>query len=210
MRQTSSWPLVSEWDPSSPISEAYRSLRTNVRFALGRNHGQVVCITSSLPGEGKSLTAANLAVAHAKEGRRTLLIDADLRKPVLHRVFQVSVRHGLGFALGQPEAWRQAVSETGIPALSLLPGGTLHGEPADLLASDGLERLIAETRGVYDTVLIDTPALLPFADARIVAARSDGVLLVIGAGKVKRRQAEQALKALRQVRAHVLGTVVNG
>lgn len=210
MRQTSPWPLVSEWDPSSPISEAYRSLRTNVRFALGRNHGQVVCITSSLPGEGRSLTAANLAVAHAREGRRTLLIDADLRRPVLHRVFQVNNRHGLGFALEQPESWQQAVEPTAIDSLFLLPAGILLGEPADVLASDALARLFEAARETYDAVLIDTPPLLPFADARIVAAQSDGVLLVVGAGKVKRRQAEQALKALQQVRANLLGTVVNG
>lgn len=210
MRQISPWPLFGELDPASPISESFRSLRTHVRFALDRAGGQVVAVTSCLSAEGKSLTAANLAVAFAKEGRSTLLIDADLRKPVLHRAFHVNNRQGLASQTEHSGSWKPAVVPTGIDRLSLLPAGACLTEPADFLAADLFRQVLAEAREAYEAVVIDTPPLLPYADARIVAALSDGVLLVIGAGKVRRRQYEQALHQLRHVRANVLGTVVNG
>lgn len=210
MRQINQWPLVGELDPASPISEAYRTLRTHVRFALGDADGQAVCIASCLAAEGKSITAANLAVALAKEGKNTLMIDADMRKPVLHRVFRVDGFDGLSSVLERPERWQQAVLPTSIGKLSLLPAGPHHPDPADLLGGGALTRLLDAARESYDAVILDTPPLLPYADGRIVAARCDGVLLVIGAGKVKRRQALQALHHLRHVRANVLGTVVNG
>lgn len=210
MRQTSQWPLVGELDPASPTSESYRSICASIRFALGDESGRAICVTSSLASEGKSLTAANLAVALAKEGRKTLLIDADLTKPVLHRIFHADNRQGLGFALSNPEKWEQAVEQTPIGSLSLIPAGPIHPGLTAFLTADAFRELLREAKNRFDFVILDTPAILPHADARIAAALSDGVILVVGSGKVKRRHAEQALERLRHVRANVLGAVVNG
>jgi capsular exopolysaccharide synthesis family protein len=210
MRQTDQWPRIGEIDPASAVSEAYRALRTHIRFALGDADGQAICITSCAASEGRSLTAANLAIAMAREGRNTLLIDADMRKPVLHRIFRTDGFGGLVRALERPHAWKQEVVPTGFDRLSLLSAGGHQKEPADLLAGGAFRELLAEARETFDAIILDTPPLLPYADGRIAAARSDGVILVVGAGKVKRRQAKLALGHLHQVGANVLGMVVNG
>jgi capsular exopolysaccharide synthesis family protein len=210
MRPINPWPLFAKIEPSSPAGEAYRVLRTHIRFALGDGGGRTVCVVSCLPGEGRSLTAANLATALAREGRSTLLVDADLRKPVLHRIFQCDGYRGLTHALERPESWMQAAKKTGVAHLTLLAAGSRHPEPAELLSGGALGRILDEAREAFDAVVLDTPPLIPYADARIAAALSDGVLMVVGAGKVKRRQVTEALGHLRQVGANVLGAVVNG
>jgi len=210
MRAVNPWPLFAEIEPSSPVSEAYRALRTHVRFALGDTGGRAVCVASCLPAEGRSLTAANLAAALAREGRQTLLVDADLRKPVLHRVFQCDGYRGLVQALEQPESWKQLAVKTSVARLTLLPAGARQPEPWELLSGGALRRILDEARADYDAVVLDTPPLIPYADARIAAARCDGVLLVIGAGKVRKRQVRQAIRYLRQTGANVLGAVING
>ena len=194
----------------SQISESFRTLRTNTQFTTASEALRVIAVTSCQAGEGKTTTVSNLAVAYAQEGKRTLLIDADLRKPSLHRVFSHSNRLGLSNLLARQTELAQVVTDTHIEHLSLIPAGPVPPNPAELLGSKGMDELLTAVRGEYEVILIDTPPVLAVTDAQVVAAKSDGVLLVIRAGMVKKNMALKAKSRLEHVHARMLGVVLNG
>lgn len=202
--------MIAEVNPVSPITESYRDLRTNTTFALRGVNASAICVTSCHEGEGKTTTAANLAVAYAHEGKRTLLIDADLRSPSQHKAFAVTGRLGLSTALVKEHDFESAIVPTHIKHLSLLPAGPLPPNPAELLASEEMDDILAQASERFDVIILDSSPVLPVTDAQIVASKSDGVLLVIGAGKVKKAAARKAKEKLEHVRANVLGVVMNG
>ncbi len=194
----------------SQISESFRTLRTNTQFTTASDELKVIAVTSCQPGEGKTTTVSNLAVAYAQEGKRTLLIDADLRKPSLHKVFSNSNRKGLSNLLARQTDREDVVIQTHIEHLTLIPAGPVPPNPAELLGSKGMDELLSAVRDQYDVILIDTPPVLVVTDAQVVATKSDGILLVIRAGMIKKNMALRAKSRLEHVQAKVLGVVLNG
>jgi tyrosine-protein kinase Etk/Wzc len=204
-------PLVSLLSPDDPASEAYRTLRTNVTFVNAEQQQlQVIVITSPGPGEGKSTTAANLAITLAQLGTRTLLVDADLRRPLMHRAFNLVQEPGLTDVLVGTATVREAVRPNVVPNLDVLPAGALPPNPSELLGSVTMQRLVEELRGTYATIIFDSPPTLAVTDATVLGAAADAVILVVRAGETDEVAAQRALAQLKRVRARVAGTVLNG
>jgi len=201
--------LVTENDPQSPVSEAYKSLRTNIEFANVDENIRVIAITSSVKGEGKSTTAANLAVACAQANKRTLLIDADLRAPTQHDIFRIPNGVGLTSLLSHQSSAQEVTVTAIAPNLFVIPAGPVPPSPSEMLASKRMSALLEEWKSDYDTIILDMPAVLEATDASILSAQCDGVLLVIDYGKVKKEAAVKAKSALDLVKARFLGVVLN-
>jgi tyrosine-protein kinase Etk/Wzc len=203
--------LVTHFSPRSPVSEAYRSLRTNLQF-MGPDHTRKVwLVTSAATKDGKSTILANLAIAVAQTGARVLLIDSNLRHPVLHEFFGLDETQGLANILRGSIKLDQAVKRTDIENLSLLTAGEVQGGPSELTASNGLKSLLEEARTKYDFVLLDSPPLLAVTDAAILASGADGTLLVVGSGFVSPREVLFAISQLnRGNNSSALGIVLNG
>lgn len=212
LRQNRKTALLTDVSAKSSLSEVYNVLRTHAQYADSQRETRSICITSCLPGEGKSLTAANLAISYALEGKRTLLIDADLRSPTLHKWFGVSNTQGLSYLLRQPSAAPESqLHPTMVDNLHLLPAGTQAHHPSELLASGKLEQLLEGwLKDTFDVLILDTPPVLMVTDAQIVARMAEGVLLVVGVGKTKRSEALKAKELLQRVKGNVLGVVLNG
>lgn len=197
-------------EPRSPAAEAFRSLRTNIQFASVDRALRVLMITSAGPGEGKSTVAANLAAALAQAGQRVVLVDADLRRASVQRLFKMSNSAGLTDSLIQDGgSLNGSLRPTRVEHLQLLMSGALPPNPAELLASDRVGVLLKQLQEQVDIVVLDTPPCLVVTDAVALSKRADGVLVVVEAGKTRRAAMEQTLKTLRQVGAPVLGTVLN-
>lgn len=208
-RKGESGELVTVGHLHSSGSEAYRTLRTNLIFSQALQSLRTLVVTSSTPAEGKTTTAANLAVAFAQQGMRILLVDCDLRKARLHNVFGVPREPGLTqVVLGHAEA-KATIRSTEVSGLHILTAGTLPPNPAELLGGEGMSELIAKLSVEYDLIVFDTPPLLAASDAAILGRLADGVLLVVRAGHTDRGAAAQALHQLRVVGARVLGAVLN-
>jgi capsular exopolysaccharide family len=202
-------PVVADANPTSPISEAYRTLRTNLQYAETDRPLQLLMVTSAGPEEGKSTTIMNLAVTYAQMERRTILVDADLRKPTAHFTFGLSNRTGLSHVLSGQADLREVIKESRIPGLDILTSGPVPPNPSELLGSSRMDDLLGKLREQYDIVLIDTPPVLAVADAQVVASRSDGVLLVVNARTGKRQHAIKARNALQFVQARIVGIALN-
>lgn len=202
-------PIITAINPKSPISEAYRTLRTNIDFSAIDEKLQVIMLTSAGPGEGKSTTVTNLAVAYAQADRKVLIIDADLRKPTMHHTFVKSNRIGLTTVLAGQVSPAGAIMETHIDHLHLLTSGPIPPNPSEILSSKRMGSLLEELRQSYDVLIIDTPPALAVTDAQVVAPRCDGVLMVIHAGKVTREAAVKVKQSLEHVKARLLGVVLN-
>jgi non-specific protein-tyrosine kinase len=196
-------------DPRSAAAEAYRTLRTNIQFASLDREIRTVAITSAGAGDGKSTTLANLAIAMAEGGHRVICVDADLRRPGLHTLFGLSNREGLTTAVLGDDTWLP-LQDTPVPGLRLLASGPLPPNPAELVGSRRLDRVLRLLREAADYVLFDTPPAAALSDAATLAARVDGVILVIGAGRTKRDLARRAKEQLERVKAHILGVVLAG
>jgi capsular exopolysaccharide synthesis family protein len=202
--------------PHSPQAEAYRQLRTNLQFlqvggaaADDAPGGRVLTVSSSVAGEGKSTTAANLAVALAETSARVLLVDADLRRPALAGLLGLEGAAGLTTVLlGQAERG-DVVQEWGTAGLQVLPSGPLPPNPTELLGSPAMGRLLEELRAEYDYVVLDSAPLLPVADGAVLAAQADGTVLLANVTRVRRHQVTEALGTLGRVDATVLGLVLN-
>ena len=204
--------LVTLTAPSSPASEAYRTLRTNIHFSSLDTPLRAILITSTDPGEGKSTTLANLAVTMAQAGNRVLAVDCDLRRPNLHRLFGLDNAAGLTTMILQAQGGVAGevspIRATSVPGLSVLTSGPLPPNPSELLSSRRLSELLTQLRGEADILLLDAPPIMAVADAAILASRVDGVLLVVQAGKTKRDLARRAQAALQKANANLLGVVL--
>jgi len=194
----------------SMAKESYRVLRTNLQFAAVDHSLRTLLVTSPSPSEGKSLTAANLAAAMAQAGRRVILVDADLHRPRLHRIFKLPNSAGLTSALLDHDKGTDGLlQETPVEGLRVLTSGQLPPNPAELLGSSRMRELLEQMTGQADIVVLDSPPATALADSAILATQSDGVLLVLDAGHTRRDMAGRALSALQQVKARVVGAVLN-
>ncbi|KRE75566.1 CpsD/CapB family tyrosine-protein kinase [Paenibacillus sp. Soil750] len=201
--------LITELHPKSHVSESYRTLRTNIQFSSIDRIMKTILVTSAQPGEGKSTTAANLSVAYAQEGKKVLIVDADLRKPTIHHYFGVSNRYGLTSAIVNRTQFDEFISETSIENLSLITSGPIPPNPSELLMSQKMTAFLEEMTARFDVIIIDSPPTLAVADAQILATKCDGVVMVISDGKVKRDMARKAIHNLERVQAKILGVVLN-
>ena len=200
--------LLPHKHPRLAICESYRSLRTALLLSSAEEL-KVVAVTSAEPGEGKTATSCNLGVVFAQLGRRVLLLDADLRKPRMHKLFGVSNRLGLvNYLTGQVD-FESLILDTEVPNLSVCPSGPSPPNPSELLASDRMRDLLARLRSRFDFILIDTPPALPVADAVILGTQADGVILCAKAGTLLREDAKLARERFRYNELKILGTVLN-
>lgn len=201
--------LITLANARSPVSESYRALRTNIDFSSIDENLQVIMVSSAGPGEGKSTTVANLAVAYAQSERKTLLIDADLRKPTVHHTFSISNRWGLSSVISKQCTIEEVIQALDIPNLSIITSGVIPPNPAEMLGSNRMTAIIQHLKTQYDVILIDTPPLLAVTDAQIVASKCDGAILVVDQGRVKRDIGKKAIQNLQAVNARILGVVLN-
>jgi polysaccharide biosynthesis transport protein len=202
-------PIILREDPLSAAAESVRRLRTNLKFTDLGDHPRSIVITSAIPGEGKSTTALNLAVAMADAGSRVILVDADLRRPSVATSMGMEGRVGLTTVLIGKAELRDVVQHWQNTALDVLPSGRIPPNPSELLGSAAMERLLGELTASYDVVLLDTPPLLPVTDAAVLSSLVGGSLLVVGADRVQRPQLQQAIESLETAGAHIHGLVVN-
>ncbi len=201
--------LITVSDPRSPISEAYRTLRTNLDFAGLDRALRTLVVTSAGVGEGKSTTLANLAVVSAQAGRKITLVDADLRRPTLHEIFGLDNSVGLTtMMMDEAVLASPPLQATGVEGLTVLTSGPLPPNPAELMGSRRMEEVIAALVERADQVLFDTPPVVAVTDAAVLATKVDGVLLVISAGKTRREVARAAVQRLQQINARLVGTVL--
>ena len=201
--------LITLEHSKSPISESYRSIRTNLEFASLDSVTRKILITSAGPHEGKSFMVANLAVSIAQSGKTVLVLDADLREPSQHKLFGLDNGQGLSDALVQEGNYRDYIKETTVPGLMVLTAGPIPPNPAELVGSKRMKSLIEEASGQFDMVLIDTPPVIEVTDAAILAQKVDGVILVLASGKVNKDDAQTAKEHLDNVGAKILGAVLN-
>ncbi len=193
----------------SLVAEAYRTLRTNIVFASPDKPVQTLLVTSSGPGEGKSLTLANIALSFAQQGEPTLIVDTDLRRPVIHHLFGMERSPGFGEIFAGTLTLSEAVRPVPGTQLHILKAGAYMPNPAELLGSKKMNALIAELKETYRYILFDTPPVIAVTDACILANKLDGVVLMARAGKTNLGVAERALQSLHTVNARVLGCVLN-
>jgi succinoglycan biosynthesis transport protein ExoP len=202
--------VVTYHRPKSRQSESYRAIRTSLYFNNQGEKNKVIQITSPNPGDGKTTLVSNLAVAIAQSGKSILLIDSDVRRPRLHRIFGCKSSIGLTSAISGEVDLNTAIQTTGVPNLTLLACGPKPPNPAELLCSPNFAEILEQAREQYDYVIIDTPPLLAVTDASVVAARADGIMLTMRISKHSRPNTLRAVEQLKEVGGKIHGIVVNG
>ena len=196
-------------NPKSPISEQYRTIRTNIQFSSIDQEIKKIVVTSSGPGEGKSTTVANLAVVFAQQGKKVLLIDSDLRKPTMHYTFNFANTFGLTNVLTKQSKLHDVMKESMEKNLYILTSGPIPPNPAELLSSKVMEQFMKEIEEEFDMILFDSPPLLAVTDGQILASKCDGTILVVNSGKTGTDQAMKAKELLNAANSHILGVVLN-
>jgi len=195
--------------PKSPISEAYRGIRTNIQFANVDKAIKTILVTSPTPGEGKTTTLANIAATMAQNRNKVLIIDADMRKPRLHKALEINNNKGLADLLlerGPTKDYIQRHQELGVDVLT---SGHIPSNPSELVQSKAMKQLIESLKEEYEYIFLDTPPVLPVTDSTIMSTYIDSVILVVRAGEVNREVVNKAKNALINVGANILGVVLN-
>ena len=200
-------PAISFDNDNSAIAEAFRKLRTNLQFLAVDSPPRIIAVTSSTPGEGKSTTAINIALALAEAEHNVLLVDGDLRRPSLHKYLDLVSTVGFSSVLSGGAALSEALQKTKFPGLTVLTSGAIPPNPSELLGSQAAKKLLGEMRAQFDYVIVDSTPLLAVTDAAILAASADGVLLMSLFGQTKRDQLAHAVGILEGVDASILGAV---
>jgi len=202
--------LITTFSPKSPISEQYRAIRTNIQFSMINKKLKTLACTSAMPKDGKSTTIANLAVTIAQQGQKILLVDADLRKPTIHRIMEVKNRYGLSDLLTEKGLPEKAIFPTPRASnLYVLPSGSVPPNPSELLGSTIMEDLFSELSKDYDLVLFDTPPVLAVADAQILGSHCDGVIIVIRSHQTEKKDLVKTKELLVRSNVNVIGVVLN-
>ncbi|MGM8366177.1 CpsD/CapB family tyrosine-protein kinase [Virgibacillus sp. W0181] len=201
--------LITKLNPRSPISEQYRTIRTNLQFASVDEELQSILISSPGPAAGKSMTVANLAVTYAQQGKRVLLIDADMRKPTVHYTFRLDNLRGLSNVLVGESTLEDAIVSSDVDNLDLISCGPIPPNPSELLASKKMQTTLELAKKLYDIIIFDTPPILAVADAQILANIVDGSLLVVRSKVTEYEAAEKSKEVLAGASAKLLGAVLN-
>lgn len=201
--------LITFESPRSPISEQYRTLRTNIQYASIDDELKTIMITSPNPGEGKSTTISNLAIVFAQQGKKVLLVDTDLRKPTIHYTFHIHNTVGLTNVLMKQSSLGDVIQHTPVTDLFILTCGTIPPYPAELLGSTVMSELITRLKVDFDIILFDTPPLLAVTDAQILANKCDASILVVKSGSTEKDEAMRAKDILVNSSSRVIGTVLN-
>jgi protein-tyrosine kinase len=201
--------IVSGINPKSPVAEAFRILRTNLQFSTVDKPFKSILITSAGPGEGKSTTAANLGTVMAQTGAKVILVDCDLRRAELHRLFNLPNDEGLTNVLVGGLDIKLVLRDTWLPNLKVITSGPLPPNPAELLGSEKTREVLAKLKEMADIILVDSPPVLMVADATLLSSIVDGVILVIKSAKTKIDAAKQAKERLENANARIVGTVLN-
>jgi len=195
--------------PKSPISEAFRNMRTNITFSDIDNELQVLAITSTNKSSGKTTILSNYAVALAQSGKRTLLLDCDLRRPKIHKKFQVSNKKGLTNILLKEIEIIEGIQETEVPNLFVISSGPIPPNPSEILASRRMGELVAELKNNFDYILLDAPPVGMVTDAAVLSSVAEGYILVVAIGHCDRDGVRYSLESLEKVNANVIGVVAN-
>jgi len=201
--------LITHLNPKSPIAEQYRTIRTNIDFSIADRNLRSLVVTSSGPGEGKSMTTANLAVVMAQQGRKVLLVDADLRKPTVHYTFRLVNTEGLSNLLTKRAKLTDVLTKTDVDNLYVITSGPIPPNPAELLSSRAMHDFMTEALGIFDIIIFDTPPVLAVTDAQILSSQVDGTVLVVASGKTEKDAALEAKDLLQKSQARILGVVLN-
>lgn len=207
--QTAARKLITVDNPKSINSEQYRTVRTNIHFSTVDKELKSIMLTSSAPGEGKSTSAANIAIVFAQEGLNVLLVDSDMRKPTMHHTFHLKNGSGLSSVLTRQAEVADVIFETEVEHLSVMPCGPLPPNPAELIGSKAMKHLIEQLEQEYDLLVFDAPPLLSVADAQILSNECDGTILVINTGATEKEIAVKAKEALESADANILGVLMN-
>lgn len=192
------------------IQEAYKSLRTNIRFYVNGSECKRLCITSGAAGEGKSITLLNLAISIGESGKKVLLIDADLRRPALARLLVEKATPGLSNVLADQVEEKDAIRKEIYPNLDVLLSGEIPPNPSELIGSERMQKMIETLSAEYDYILVDTPPVGVVSDTCLVANFLDGVIMLVWQGRSRRDSVKKAVNNLQLTGAKILGYVLNG
>ena len=201
--------IITHTDPKSPVSEAYRVLRTNIQYSSVDKPLKTIVVTSAGPMEGKTTTIANLAVTFAQTGSKVLLIDTDLRKPKVHKVFKLFNEKGITNLLTAQEDFASFIRHDVVKNLDVLTSGTIPPNPSELLNSNAMRTFLNEKKEEYDIILLDSPPVGSVTDAAVLSTFVDGTILVAKSGKVEVDAVKRAKEMLDQVNANIIGVVLN-
>ena len=202
-------PLITEKEPKSPASEAYRTLRTNIHFSGIDKPCRTIVFTSAAPGEGKTTSVANFGVVTAEAGTRVCLIDSDLRRPALHKVFGLPNTRGLTTALLENLPLADVAQATATPSLSVVTSGPAPPNPAELVGSRRMRDLLDAAESAFDLVLCDSPPVMLVSDGIALSAQCDGVVLVVRAGSMPHEAIRRAVEHIESVKGRILGVILN-
>ncbi|WP_302535156.1 CpsD/CapB family tyrosine-protein kinase [Megasphaera elsdenii] len=200
--------FITHYDSRSPVSEAYRAIRTNLQFAGAGKQLKTLVFTSAVPGEGKSTTVANLAIAMGQDDKHILLIDCDMRKPFVHRRFGL-LNRGLSNCFAEDLPLKEVIQADVFPNLDVVTSGPVPPNPAELLGSKKMKDLLQEAAETYDYVFLDMPPVLAVTDAVLMSSQVDGTILVFGSGDISPDEGKQAKELLEKVHANILGVILN-
>ena len=203
--------LITAAEPKNPVSEQFRTIRTNIEFAsVAKGNVKTLLVSSPLPSEGKSTITANLAVAYAQQGKKVLLVDTDLRRPTVGVTFGIGENHGLTNYLADVNSDSQSIiRRTRLETLDVVTSGPVPPNPAELLASSRMTNLIAELRERYDMVIFDVPPFLMVTDAQVLMSKMDGVAVVVSGRQTTKGALQRTIDILKLADAPMLGFIYN-
>ena len=202
--------LQAHLHPQSNAAEGFRTVRATLSLTKGADKYRIISVTSTVPSEGKSLVASNLAIVQAQAGFKTILVEADLRRPTVHKVFQVQVSTGLsGYLTGEAKTADECIHKSDIPNLDVVCCGTIPSSPSELIGSQRMSQFIAELRQKYDRVVLDCPPVSAVSDPLVIGSMSDGIVFVSKFNKVRRDHALKVVQRIRNAGVHIIGVVVN-
>ena len=201
--------FVIEKKPKSIAAEAYRTLRTNIQYSSFDNEYRTIVVTSSEPGEGKTVTVGNLALALAQGENKVLLVDCDMRKPSIHKNFRISNESGLTDLLLHKKTMEQVMVNYN-KNLTIVPAGRVSPNPSEMLGSRAMGTFLEEMKSHFDYIVMDTPPLGAVTDAQVLSTKVDGTILVVKAGATKKDVVMNSVNLIKKVNGNIIGTVLNG
>ncbi len=201
--------VIVQLDPRSPEAESYRSLRTNILGVDLENPPKTLLLTSAHPEEGKSITSVNLAIVMAEIGKKTLLVDCDLRRPNIHAILGLNKSPGLSEILYETKGWDETLKTCGVEKLHIITSGAIPSNPSKIIGSDKEKSFLEEVKNVFDVVILDAPCVLAVTDGLILSSLVDKVLVVVMAEKTPREAVLRTLSMLKDVKANIMGVIFN-